>query len=114
LWAHWTAQQRALLIETSYTIEGDRSTVYYFVEADRDNRWRISMKVERLLYNYEFKNPDCKRFRLEEFTSYTVDRVDPKPDENGSYHTIPPKVKRAPKDYLIQFKLKEVDQYSFY
>jgi len=114
LWAHWVSRQRALLIETSYTIEGDRSTAYYFVEPDRDGHWRTSMKVERLLYNYKFKDPDCKRFRIEEFTTYSVDRVDSTLDKSGLYPVIPQEEKRPPKDYLIRFHLREVNEYSYY
>jgi hypothetical protein len=114
LWAHFQGQRRALLIETSHSIEGDRSTAYYFVEPDEQGHWRIAIKIERILYNYKFKDAGCERFEVEQFISYSVTRVNPELGENGLDKPILSDERRSPEDYRLQFKLEETGSFIYY
>jgi hypothetical protein len=114
LWAHFQGQRRALLIETSHSIEGDRSTAYYFVEPDEQGHWRIATKIERILYNHKFKDAGCERFEVEQFISYSVTRVNLQPDENGLYRPIPSDEQRSPENYRLQFELEETGSFIYY
>jgi hypothetical protein len=113
LWSHWTQQRLGLLMETRYSIEGDRSTFYYFVEPDEQGRWRIGIKIEHIYVN-RLNDSNCQRLVIEKLTSYVVTRVDTKFDENGNDLPIAPNEKRSPESYRIRMKLEQADNFVYY
>src|SRR6266403_910443 len=104
LWAHWTERRLALLIVIRYSVEGDRSTYYYYIEPDVDGRWRTAVKLERLEYNYKYKDPDCKRYREQYSAAYSLVRTELETDEAGNHKAIPTDQTRPPATYLLSFK----------
>src|SRR5258708_6971410 len=104
LWAHWTERHLALLIVIRYSVEGDRSTYYYYIEPDEDGRWRIAVKLERLESNYKYKDTDCKRYREEFSAAYSLVRTELETDETGNYKVISKGQVRAPATYLLSLR----------
>jgi hypothetical protein len=104
LWSHWSERRLALLIVSRYSVEGERSTYYYYVEPDEDGHWRIAIKVERLEHNYRYKDPECKRYREQFATAYQLVRTELEPDQSGNYRAISSSEDRPPSTYGLSLR----------
>jgi len=114
LWSHWIEHHKGLLMETYFSIEGDQSTFFYFVEPDKGGRWRIGVKIERISHYAKYDDPDCRFLKEEQFTSYNVVRVDQDFDAGGNEILIPADSKRQPNEYKIRMKLEEAGNFIYY
>jgi len=104
LWNHWAERRLALLIVVRHSTEGERSTYYYYLEPDQENRWRIAIKVESLEYNHRYGDPDCKRYVERYFAAYSLVRTELEADENGVRKVVPDEAVRNPATYLLSLR----------
>jgi len=114
LWSHWIEHRKGLLMEAYFSIEGDQSIFFYFVEPDRNGRWRIGVKIERVSHYAKYDDPDCRIVKEEQYTSYEIVRVNQDLDATGNEVTIPMDDKRQSKDYKIRMKLEEAGNFIYY
>jgi hypothetical protein len=105
IWSHWTERHLGLLMEVSYSIEGDRAAFFYFVEPDRDGRWRIGIKVERL--EGDRVKLGCNHFRVETFSAYVVSRAEKHENAQGKHALVPLEENRSPGEYILLFADKD-------
>jgi len=104
LWTHWNEHHISLLILTRYSVEGERSTYFYYIEPDREGRWRVAVKTESLEYNHRYNDPDCKRFNERFFSAYSLVRIELEAGKNGLRNEIALGEIRSPATYLISFR----------
>lgn len=65
IWLHWIEQRRAKVGFRTFSVEGDPTTVTFFVDRDKDGKWFVVLKVEEKC---------CWPVRLEKETSKKVFR----------------------------------------
>ena len=79
VWQHWHNKQRAHVLETFYSIEGDPTTYNLFIEPDTNGRWRVVAEWEReCCWFYAMHKPKRKRERTNGVSVYDiVERIEP-------------------------------------
>lgn len=112
LWAHWMERRMAVLMETRYSIEGERSTFFYFLEPGPSGQWRIAIKIERILDSPT--DAHCQRLEVQYFVASSLTRVEPGTDRNGHLVPVPENERRPPSDFLLLLKDRDGNELNTY
>lgn len=99
LWTHWTEKRLGLLMYISYSREGDRAEFFYFVESDKDGRWRVAVRIERVAGDRV--NLHCDHFSEYTYSAFAVTRVERHADAQGKHALVPVEEKRSSNDYFL-------------
>jgi hypothetical protein len=112
LWEHWNQHRLSLLMLTRYSVEGERTTYFYYIEPDHEGRWRMVVKTESLEYNHRYKDPDCRRFKERFFAVYSLARTEPGEEELKKQISI--SELRSPATYLLSFRAENGEEVAVF
>jgi hypothetical protein len=105
LWRHWHQHRLGHLTATFFSREGEPSTSFYFVEPGEQRSWHIAVKINRRLAD---RSGSRKQYnQTNEYTAYSVDRIEVPEGGLKVRVVIPVEDLRAPQSYRLVLKDKQ-------
>ena len=91
VWQHWHNKQRAHVVATFYSIEGDPMTYNLFIEPETNGHWRVVAEWEReCCLLYAMQKPKRKRERTNGVSVYDiVERIEPSNAKQTAWVILP-------------------------
>ena len=109
LWEHWSQHRLGRIVSTIYSLEGDPTTISFYVEPDENGAWRVATEYERYCcWFYGMEGKERKR-ETGKGTYYIVERVVGGRDAKAKefrivWSVIPAKEKRRSGTYALRLR----------
>ena len=100
LWDNWQQRRRAHLVQTTVSIEGERSVVEFFTELDSQGTWKIEVKIDREVFSRDLHSPKRSREKVG-YTCTALERVESPPNLLSPLVAIPAEADRLPTTFRL-------------
>ena len=109
LWEHWSQHRLGRIVTTFYSLEGDPTTISFYVEPDESGTWRVATEYERYCCWSDKMAGKEKKHETGQGTYYIVERVVGGRDFKAKefrivWSVIPAKKKSRPGTYALRLR----------
>lgn len=112
LWTRWCKRRLAHLSLVQYGLEGLGTRVWYFIEPDRENVWRLVVEQDITLPAVKPEAPEEHVREWRRYEIYLVERVPVEERNNPTASPIADDDRRPPAEYRLRLKNKKGDVIS--